>query len=81
MANLQSFESSHVLEYPHRTKRISKKWTMSAQEAFVSTARSCLCQIRANENDVRSGQSIEATHQFRVGLRRLRAQLAFFVSI
>ena len=46
---------------------------MTARAAFTATARACLRQIRANEACARLGEDTEGVHQFRVGLRRLRA--------
>jgi CHAD domain-containing protein len=46
---------------------------MTARTAFTATARACLKQIRANEACARLGEDTEGVHQFRVGLRRLRA--------
>jgi inorganic triphosphatase YgiF len=46
---------------------------MTARDGFAVIARACLNQIRANETCARLGEDAEGVHQFRVGLRRLRA--------
>jgi CHAD domain-containing protein len=46
---------------------------MTARAAFTATARACVKQVRANEACARLGEDTEGVHQFRVGLRRLRA--------
>lgn len=46
--------------------------------AFEAMARSALGQMRANEPALRRDEDPEALHQFRVGLRRLRALIALF---
>jgi CHAD domain-containing protein len=51
---------------------------MSAEQAFERIVRSCLDQIRANEEGVARFHDVESLHQMRVGLRRLRAALAMF---
>jgi CHAD domain-containing protein len=40
-------------------------------------SNSCLRQVVANEKSVGAGQP-EGVHQMRIGLRRLRAAIAFF---
>src|SRR5215212_10058310 len=47
-------------------------------EAFQAIARSCLAQAVANEALVREHRLAAAVHQFRVGLRRLRAAASLF---
>ena len=51
---------------------------MSGQAAFGAIAASCLRQITANEACARVGTDIEGVHQFRIGLRRLRALVGAF---
>ena len=51
--------------------------SMSCVEAFRVIAGSCIRQIIANEPGMCAGHS-EALHQFRVGLRRLRAATKAF---
>lgn len=50
---------------------------MSAAEAFRSIAHSCLRQLRLNEALAETG-SVEALHQLRVGIRRLRSAVSLF---
>lgn len=51
---------------------------MTTAEAFRTVARACLRQFRLNEPHVTAGRSVEALHQARVGLRRLRSALSIF---
>ena len=51
--------------------------SMSTEQAFVRIAAHCLGQMRAQEQGAAQG-NIEALHQMRVGLRRLRAALSLF---
>ena len=53
---------------------------MSCAEAFRLITGSCLRQIIANEPAVLTGHA-EALHQFRVGLRRLRAAITAFAEM
>jgi len=46
-------------------------------EVFREVSNSCLRQVVANEKSVGAGQP-EGVHQMRIGLRRLRAAIAFF---
>ena len=50
---------------------------MTSAQAFRVIARNCLRQIIANAPGV-CAQDIEAVHQMRVGLRRLRAAITIF---
>jgi len=52
--------------------------TMTAAQAFVAAAGSCLAQIRANEPVVLNSDNPEGVHQLRVGVRRLRAVIGAF---
>lgn len=56
-----------------RAAAVSLGHEMTARAAFTATARACIRQIRANEACARLGEDTEGVHQFRVGLRRLRA--------
>jgi inorganic triphosphatase YgiF len=51
---------------------------MSAAEAFAAIAHACLRQMMLNAPAFDNGEEIEAVHQTRVALRRLRAALALF---
>jgi inorganic triphosphatase YgiF len=50
----------------------------TSAEAFQAIAQSCLAQAIQNEAVVRQTRDPAALHQFRVGLRRLRAAISFF---
>src|SRR5262249_22638481 len=64
-------------QQPFRSTTIILSRKLSAAEAFREAASSCLRQVVANERAVDAGQP-EGVHQMRIGLRRLRAGLAFF---
>jgi len=51
---------------------------MSAAQAFCAIAHGCLRQMMLNVPAFGNGQEIEAVHQTRVAIRRLRAALALF---
>jgi inorganic triphosphatase YgiF len=51
---------------------------MSAAEAFAAIAHGCLRQMMLNAPAFENGQEVEAVHQTRVAIRRLRAALALF---
>lgn len=51
---------------------------MTAAEAFQVIARNCLRQFRLNETLLLAGRNVEALHQARVALRRLRSALSIF---
>ena len=51
---------------------------MGAAEAFAAIAHACLRQMMLNAPAFENGQEIEAVHQTRVAIRRLRAALALF---
>ena len=51
---------------------------MSAAEAFAAIAHGCLRQMMLNAPAFENGHEIEAVHQTRVAIRRLRAALALF---
>jgi hypothetical protein len=51
---------------------------MSAAEAFAAIAHGCLRQMMLNAPAFDNGQEIEAVHQTRVAIRRLRAAVALF---
>ncbi len=52
--------------------------TMSAMKAFGAIAHSCLRQIMLNAHAFQNGQEVEAVHQTRVAIRRLRAAMTLF---
>ena len=61
-----------------RARPIAIEPHMSARVAFEIIARSCIRQLRANEACARSAQDPEGVHQFRVGLRRMRALIGAY---
>jgi inorganic triphosphatase YgiF len=63
---------------PERSQPCAIDPDMSARLAFTTIAQSCLRQIRANEGCARLGRDTEGLHQFRVGVRRLRALVAAY---
>jgi triphosphatase len=58
---------------PWRARPVQLSHEATARAAFAAIAGACLEQIRANEACARLGEDAEGVHQFRVGLRRLRA--------
>lgn len=56
--------------------RLSRR--ASAGDAFQAIARSCLRHFRLNEAATVEGRSVEALHQARVAMRRLRSALSLF---
>jgi CHAD domain-containing protein len=61
-----------------RAQPIALESHISARAAFEIIARSCVRQLRANEACARSAQDPEGVHQFRVGLRRMRALIGSY---
>lgn len=51
---------------------------MSAAEAFRAVAHACLRQMRLNEDILLRERNVDALHQMRVGLRRLRSAFSLF---
>lgn len=51
---------------------------MTAAEAFRAIAHACLRQLRLNEPLAAEGRSVEALHQLRVAIRRLRSAVSLF---
>ena len=64
-----------------KAERVALRPGQTSAEAFQTVARSCLAQAVSNEALVREHRSAEAVHQFRVGLRRLRAAASLFKDI
>ncbi|MDE1917175.1 MAG: CHAD domain-containing protein [Sphingomonadales bacterium] len=54
---------------------------ITAAAAFPIIASACLKQFRANESLLAGADSVEALHQARVGLRRLRTAITLFRSL
>ncbi|HEY9217169.1 MAG TPA: inorganic triphosphatase, partial [Phenylobacterium sp.] len=57
-----------------------KRWTTTS-EAFQIIARAALSQIAANGVVLREADSVEALHQLRVAVRRLRSAVAAFKNV
>jgi len=64
---------SQARPVPHKAAKPLLEPGMTVAQAFVAQARSCLWQVRANEDAVLEGNDPEGVHQMRVALRRLRA--------
>ena len=58
---------------PVKARAIDLSPNMTAAQAFVVAASSCLAQVCANEAAVIAGRDPEGVHQMRVGVRRFRA--------
>ncbi len=54
---------------------------MSAASAFAAIVHACLHQFALNQPAFTNGEEIEAVHQSRVALRRLRAAMSIFSTI
>jgi inorganic triphosphatase YgiF len=63
---------------PVKAERVALSAGSTSAQAFQAIARSCLSQAVENEAIVREHREAEAVHQFRVGLRRLRAAASLF---
>ena len=63
---------------PVKAERVALSPGLRSAEAFQAIARSCLSQAVENEAIVREHREAEAIHQFRIGLRRLRATASLF---
>lgn len=59
-------------------KPLALRRSSSIQRAFGRIAGNCLSHIRGNERGVAAGNSTEAVHQMRVGIRRLRSAIDIF---
>jgi triphosphatase len=70
-------DGTHDVE---KAAELDIKPTMTSGEAFRTIAESCLRQIIVNEPATCRGQA-EALHQFRIGLRRLRAAITIFDNV
>jgi triphosphatase len=65
---------------PHAVKASPLRLTatMSFEDAFQAIIANCLSHIQQNEDMVATSRDVEALHQMRVGMRRLRSALAMF---
>jgi triphosphatase len=69
--------ASHAAKITQR-ETIMLDPSMSATEAFVAVARSCIAHIATAVEAAQRSDDPEAIHQLRVGIRRLRAAFAVF---
>jgi CHAD domain-containing protein len=74
-------KAGHVGWSAHEAQVAEIPGDLAADEGFARVARSCLTQMSANAQLLRSSSNREALHQLRVGIRRLRAGFATFGSI
>lgn len=63
---------------PYFSQHATLDRTMSARDGFEAIASTCLKQLCENEMCARDPADIEGLHQFRVGVRRLRALAGAF---
>lgn len=63
---------------PQRALPVRLDAAASAAQAFAAIARTCMVQLRANEEAARLGEDPEGIHQMRVAVRRLRALLGIY---
>ncbi|MCV2367800.1 CHAD domain-containing protein [Roseateles oligotrophus] len=63
---------------PSKATEIKFRAGITLEQGFVTIARNCLKQMRANEAGLRGSVDPEFVHQMRVGLRRLRSGLSLF---
>lgn len=61
-----------------KAEKVTLQPEMNAAEAFQHIAQACIRQFRLNENALRTDRSVEALHQARVALRRLRSAFSIF---
>lgn len=63
---------------PQRALPIRLDTATTTDQAFAAVARTCVIQLRANEEAARLGDDPEGIHQMRVAVRRLRALLGIY---
>lgn len=61
-----------------KAKAVALKADMTAGEAFQRIVHGCIAHYRLNEASLLAGDDVEAVHQARVALRRLRTALRVF---
>lgn len=64
-----------------KAERIALKTDMTAAQAFQHIVQTCLRHFRRNEDLLITGAKLEALHQARVALRRLRSAIAIFEAL
>ncbi|MGO4407125.1 CHAD domain-containing protein [Bosea sp. RAF48] len=62
----------------HRAEPIALSDDMSAADAFRAIAHGCLRQLRPNEDVLLGRHDVDALHQARVAIRRLRSAMSLF---
>ncbi|CAN5793414.1 hypothetical protein BH11PSE3_BH11PSE3_29070 [soil metagenome] len=63
---------------PVKARRAHITASMTTRDAFTVLAFNCLAQMQGNEIPAKLGRDPEGIHQFRIGLRRLRALVGAF---
>ncbi|MDP4006624.1 CYTH and CHAD domain-containing protein [Methylobacterium sp. NEAU K] len=66
------------LDRVRKAEPVPLRVDMSAAEAFQSIAHACLRHMRLNEDILLKGRDVEALHQVRVAIRRLRSAFSLF---
>ena len=66
------------LDRVRKAEPVPLREEMSAADAFRSVAHACLRHMRINEDILLKGRDVEALHQMRVALRRLRSAFSLF---
>src|SRR5690606_35342012 len=69
---------SRARPQPQRALPIRLDTATTTDQAFAAVARTCVIQLRANEEAARLGDDPEGIHQMRVAVRRLRALLGIY---
>ncbi|MBB2960871.1 CYTH and CHAD domain-containing protein [Methylobacterium sp. R2-1] len=66
------------LEKVRKAEPVPLREDMSAADAFRAVAHACLRQMRINEDILLKGRDVDALHQMRVAIRRLRSAFSLF---
>ena len=66
------------LDRVRKAEPVPLREDMSAAEAFRAVAHACLRQMRINEDILLKGRDVDALHQMRVSIRRLRSAFSLF---
>jgi inorganic triphosphatase YgiF len=66
---------------PRSAQKLRPDKGASAEDAARATLRACFDQIAANMEATRATDAVEAPHQLRIGLRRLRTALRIFAPV
>lgn len=73
--------ATNATRSPAKAQTLLLDTQLSADEAFVQIAQSCIAQVQANEDGVLQSDDPEFVHQMRVAARRLRSALSVFSEI